>query len=235
MDAMCGRFVVAGERDDLLRLFEVEFQGEDLPAPSWNVRPTDRIPVVIESGRGGTPRRRRLEGARWALTPPFSKTLATRPPLFNARAETAAEKPSFRDAVRSRRAIIPASGYYEWRTEGSRKTPFYIRPAEGLIAFAGLYSWWKDAALAEDDPARWHLTATILTRDAVGALAEVHDRTPVALPRDWWSAWLDPTVEGDRSLVDAAVRASAPVAEAMVLHEVAPLPNDDRADMIDPL
>ena len=232
---MCGRFVVAGERRDLLGLFEIELEGDNLPAASYNIRPTDRINVVVESVKGDETPVRRLEGARWALTPSFSPTLATKFPTFNARSETVAEKPMFAASVRSKRALIPASGYYEWKTAGKEKPPFYIHPPEGMIGLAGLYSWWKDASLADDDPARWHLTTTILTREAGGWLREIHDRTPVPLPPDWWDDWLDPTIEGDQSFVDAAAEASVSVVDALSVHEVAPIRGDDRADLIAPL
>lgn len=235
MAVMCGRFVVAGERRDLLGLFEIELEGDNLPANSWNIRPTDRVSIVVESVTADEPPVRRLEGARWALTPSFSPTLQTKFPTFNARSETVAEKPMFAASVRSKRAIIPASGYYEWKTDGKEKTPFYIHAPEGMIGFAALYSWWKDASLADNDPARWHLTTTILTSDAGGWLREIHDRTPVTLPPDFWDDWLDPTIEGDQSFVDAAVDASIPVAQALAVHEVAPIRGEDRAHLINPL
>ena len=129
----------------------------------------------------------------------------------------------------------PASGYYEWKTEGKQKTPFYIHPGEGMMAFAGLYSWWRDQSKEDDDPGRWVLTATILTMDAVSALRDIHDRTPVTLPAEWWSDWLDPGIAGDQSFVNAAVAASVPEAEALARHEVAPIRGDDRAELINPL
>ena len=232
---MCGRFVVAGERRDLLGLFEIELEGDDLPLASFNIRPTDRVAIVVESVRGDETPVRRLEGARWALTPSFSPTLVTKFPTFNARSETVAEKPMFAGSVRSKRAIIPASGYYEWKTEGTVKTPFYIHAPEGMIGFAGLYSWWKDASLNADDPARWHLTTTILTGEATGWLREIHDRVPVTLPPDWWDDWLDPTIEGDQTFVDAAVDASVAVVDSLEVYEVAPIRGDDRAELINPL
>ena len=234
MGWMCGRFVVAGERRDLLGLFEIEIEGDGIPGPSWNIRPTDQIPVVIDSVRGDELPVRRLAVARWSLTPSSSPTLATPFPTFNARSETAAEKPAFAASVRSKRALIPASGYYEWKTEGTVKTPYYIHPPEGMMAFAGLYSWWRDASLAADDPARWVLTATILTREAVGELRAIHDRSPVALPREWWDDWLDPTIEAEQSFVDAAVLASLPVSESLEAREVAPLRGEDRAELVNP-
>ncbi|MEY2847965.1 MAG: hypothetical protein RI885_630 [Actinomycetota bacterium] len=231
---MCGRFVVAGERRDLLGLFEIEFEGDELPGDSWNVRPTDQVKVVIETAKGG-PTVRRLESARWSLVPAFAPSLKTKAPTFNARSESAAEKPFFAKAVRSARAIIPASGYYEWKTEGGVKTPHYVHAESGMIAFAGLYSWWRDRALADDDPVRWHLTTTILTRDAVGALADIHPRTPVTLPPQLWKAWLDPDTLGDAHLVEAAVAASLPEAEQLVITPVAPIGNVDHAGLIEPL
>ena len=235
MTHMCGRFVVAGERRDLLGLFEVEVEADDLPPKSWNIRPTDQINVIIDSVKPDQPKVRRLESARWSLTPSFSKTLAMKGPTFNARSESVAEKPMFKNSARSKRALIPASGYYEWKTEGKQKTPFYIHPGEGMLAFAGLYSWWRDHSKEDDDAERWVLTATILTMDAVGALRDIHDRTPVTLPAEWWSDWLDPGIAGDQSFVNAAVAASVPEAEALARHEVAPIRGDDRAELINPL
>ena len=232
---MCGRFVNAGERRDIIGLFEVEVEADDLPPRSWNIRPTDPIDVVIDTAKDDAPRVRRLEAARWSLTPSFSPTLKMKGPTFNARSESAGEKSMFRNSVRSKRALIPASGYYEWHTEGKVKTPYFIHPREGMIGFAGLYSWWRDRSKADDDPDRWVLTATILTMDAVGGLRDIHPRTPVILPARWWDDWLDPAIEGDQALVDAAVAAAIPAAEALELREVAPLTNDDRAELINPL
>ena len=232
---MCGRFVVAGEHRDLLGLFEIELEGHNLPEASWNIRPTDQIAVVIDSMKSDEPPIRRLESARWSLTPGHSPTLATKFPTFNARADSAADKPFFSSAVKSKRAIIPASGYYEWKTQDTVKRPIYIHPQEGMIGFAGLYSWWRDPSRSAEDPARWHLTATILTTDALGDLRDIHDRMPVTLPQEWWDDWLDPTVDGDQALVDAAVEASAEVAESLVLREVAPIKNDGGPELINPL
>ncbi|HEU0257251.1 MAG TPA: SOS response-associated peptidase family protein, partial [Microbacteriaceae bacterium] len=121
-------------------------------------------------------------------------------------------RPTFRGLVRSRRAVIPASGYYEWRHAGdTRAEPYYIHPAEGLLYFAGLYSWWADPARPRDDPGRWHLTTTILTRAAVGDIRRLHDRAPVTLPDDLVAAWVDPRTAGDAAFVAAAVDAATPV------------------------
>ena len=219
---MCGRFAVDNEINELIELFVA--QGGDVGdwRPSWNIRPTDPVPVVLESAKTGSAERR-LELARWSLVPSFAKELKLSYPTFNARSEDVAAKATFKSSVVSKRAIIPASGYYEWRTVGGVKTPFYIHDPSGEMAFAGLYSWWRNPALAQDDPARWVLSATILTMAAVPALAEIHNRTPVPLPRDLGDDWLSTDVTGDQGLVDAAVAAAVPVASRLAFHEVAPL------------
>lgn len=231
---MCGRFVVSDTTPDLVAVFDVDTVGDGLPEPNWNVRPTDPIPVVIESKKDG-PVVRRLEAARWSLVPSFAKELKSPYPTFNARAEDAASKATFKASVASKRALIPADGYYEWHTVGNTKTPYFIHPPEGeSMAFAGLYSWWRDPAKADGDPSRWVLSATILTTAAEGALAGIHERVPVVLDMEFWEQWLDPTVVGDQSLVDAAVAASRPVAQELEFHQVAPL-GENGPELIEPV
>lgn len=224
--------------DDLIVEFVAE--GGDFSEwhPGWNIRPTDPVATVFETageqtagetGVSGTTTRR-LEPARWALTPGWSKTLKTKVPMFNARSEGITEKPSFRAAIASTRALIPASGYYEWQTDPvtGHKTPFLIRAANGeTMAFAALYSWWKDHSLAENDPNRWTLTTTILTADAVHTLDHIHDRNPVPLPRDWWDEWLSTTATADQNFVNAAVAAAIPVAESLQIIEIAKVSDDN--------
>lgn len=230
---MCGRFVISDTAPDLVALFDIDTVGEGLPEPSWNVRPTEQIPVVIESNQEG-PVVRRLEAARWSLVPSFSKELKLKYPTFNARSEGVATSSAFRASLQGKRALIPADGYYEWHTVGKRKTPYFIHSDEGPIAFAGLYSWWRDRTKADDDPARWVLTATIMTADATGGLADIHDRIPVMLPPEFWSTWLDPERKGDQSLVDQAVAASRPMVPELRFHEVAPL-GDNGPELIEPV
>jgi putative SOS response-associated peptidase YedK len=217
---MCGRFIITDTAPDLVAMFDVEVEGENLPEPSWNVKPTEGIPVVLESAKQDPPVRR-LEAARWSLVPSGSPDLVPGYPTFNARAESVGQKPAFAPSVASRRALIPATGYFEWHTEGATKTPYFVASDDGLpLAFAGLYSWWRNPALADTHPARWVLTATILTTDAHGPLTEIHERMPVTLPEEWWDQWLDPRIVGDQALVDAAVLASHALAETLDFHEV---------------
>ena len=198
--------------------------------PGWNIRPTDPVAVVLESMKDGHEPMRRLELARWSLTPAWSKTLKMKVPTFNARSEGITEKASYRASIRSKRALIPAAGYYEWQTDPAtkKKKPFYLRGPEGeMMAFAGIYSWWKDHSLPDDDPRVWTLTTTILTADSVHTLDHIHDRNPVPLPRAFWSDWLDPRIEGTQDFVDAAVAAAVPVAESLEIMELNAVTDDE--------
>ena len=224
---MCGRLVVSNTTSELVSVFDAA--GGDFHAwqPSWNIKPTETVPVVIYSGAGGDEAVRRLEPARWSLTPSWSKELKTKFPTFNARAEGITDKATWRGPIKTHRALVPATGYFEWQTDPTmkKKTPFYIHhPDDELLAFAGLYSWWKDHSKADDDPTLWILTTTILTSSAVDELLHIHDRNPVPLPKDWWDHWLNPELIGDQHFVDAAVQAALPVAASLEIVQVAPLP-----------
>ena len=193
---------------------------------AFNITPTQRIPVLIDSERD---RELRFTRAHWSLIPPWSDTLRVKFPTFNARSEGILEKRTWRKPVQSHRAIVFARGYYEWQGEKGHKTPFFIRyPHNQLMGFAGLYSWWQDKSKEEDDPDRWVLTATILTSDAVQTLADIHDRNPVILPEDLWLHWIDPTIVGDQALVDDAVRAGVSEAGGLVFDQVAPFTVHDQ-------
>jgi putative SOS response-associated peptidase YedK len=220
---MCGRFVMSRTAGDLVALFDVDIEGAGLPGPSWNVAPTQRIPVIIDAVNRGAatdqdapPVLRRLESARWGLVPTASA------PLFNARIETAAEKPAFREAVASRRAAIPASGYYEWLVapDGAKTPQFVSGGDDEPILFAGLYEWWRNPAAAADDPGRWLLSTTILTRAGAGPLASLHERMPVFLEPGLMEDWLDPSTAGDAQLLADISLAAEELADDMVFHTV---------------
>jgi putative SOS response-associated peptidase YedK len=231
---MCGRFISTDTAPDLAAMFDVEHEGENLPEPSWNVAPPEQIPVVLESAKSGSVVRR-LESARWSLVPGFATRLTSTPPTFNARSEDVSETAAFAPSMAARRALIPAAGYFEWRAEDGETTPYFIHADDGLpLAFAGLYAWWRNPALAEDDPARWLLSATILTQAATGRLRTIHERMPVVLPEEAWDQWLDPHTVGDQGFVDAAVAASAESMAGLTFHEVAPLVGD-RPESIEPV
>lgn len=231
---MCGRFAVASEINELIEEFVAEGGNPNDWRPSYNIRPTEPVPVVLESDKTGTVERR-LETARWSLVPSWSKELKSKYPTFNARSEDVASKASFKASVVSKRALIPATGYFEWQTVDGTKTPYFIR-STSLIAFAGLYSWWRNPAVADDDDSRWVLSTTMLTMPSVPSLASIHDRNPVPLPRDFWDEWLSPGIDGDQHFVDAAVALAVPVASELTFHRVAPLSNSvNDASLIEPV
>lgn len=197
---MCGRYTLYAHEDDLATLFEVK------PYPlteRYNIAPSQAVPVVFERGDG----QRELTSMRWGLVPHWAKDAsAFKLNLFNARSETAAEKPSFRDAMRSGRCLIPASGFYEWRDDGDGKQPYYVHRHDGnTMAFAGLYSAWTKG----DQPL---LSCTILTASANDDLAPLHDRMPVILETDAWQRWLDP-FERDAQAVEDLL---APAADGLL-------------------
>lgn len=214
---MCGGYALAEPTEVLEDVFHVDLVGKNLPAPSWNIRPTNQVPVVVDTVDPAGKSHRRLESARWSLIPTWVKGEPPKFSTFNARSEEAATKASWRDAVKSKRCLVPASGYYEWVVEDGVKVPHYIHSDETL-AFAGLYSWWR---AIETDP--WMLTATILTMPTVPELAAIHDRNPVPIPQDFWATWLDLKDSGSQELVDAAVRAAIPIAAGLSEYRVGPI------------
>ncbi|NBR62453.1 MAG: SOS response-associated peptidase, partial [Actinobacteria bacterium] len=138
--------------------------------------------------------RRQLHSARWGLIPRNTQGPATTPLHNNARIETVLQKPTFRNAVLRQHCVMPVSGYYEWQIkEDGSKQPFYINAGdEGMLALAGIYDWWLDPTKRQDDPSRWLLSFSILTKDAAKPLATIHERNPILLSSSAMAEWLDP-------------------------------------------
>lgn len=144
---------------------------------------------------------------------------------YNARIESAHVKPAFAESTKSMRAIIPASGYYEWKS----RRPFYFHaPDDSPLFLAGLYSWWRQAPTSP-----WILTAAIITCPAAEEFADIHDRMPLQVPRDMADVWLDPSKDGE-PLLRAAENAGIGISRALRFHEVAAL-SGDGAHLIQPL
>ncbi|MFE2378004.1 SOS response-associated peptidase [Streptomyces sp. NPDC059398] len=181
---MCGRFAASRGPEDLAEVFGVEKGDPAEPvAPDWNVAPTKTVQVVLERPlKDAASRRpvRQLRNLKWGLVPSWAKSPEGAARMINARAETVQEKPSFRRAFAARRCLVPADGYYEWMTEQderrlevegkkkrTRKQPYFVTPADGsVMAFAGLYEFWRDPALPGDHPQAWWATCAILTTEA---------------------------------------------------------------------
>lgn len=185
---MCGRFGLIPTAEQVEELFGLA-DLEDFP-PRYNIAPTQPILIVIDGppqqpGSNLPPRRSLL--VRWGLMPGWLKDPKGFPLLINARSEEAATKPAFRAAMRHRRVLIPASGFFEWRKIGPKeKQPYWIRPRHGgVIAFGGLMETWSDASGSEID------TGAILTTAANDDLAPIHDRMPVVIKPENFERWLD--------------------------------------------
>ncbi|HJU81245.1 MAG TPA: SOS response-associated peptidase [Acidimicrobiia bacterium] len=181
---MCGRFSLSGDIDFYADYFGASAVVEGLP-PSWNVAPTDQVYVVAE--REG---KRVLETMKWGLVPHWAKS--TKSIQINARSETVATTPAFRDSFARKRCLIPADGFYEWESPEKGRIPHWIHRADGFpVGFAGIWS------TRRDDNGEWTRTCSILTTKGRGVVASLHDRMPIALPSESWTTWLD------RSLTDA--------------------------------
>jgi len=190
---MCGRYVLAARLEQIAKYFNGEVAHEGLWTwePNWNMAPAIVAPVIALNGLG----ERSVVPMRWGLHPHWRKEMPEGRPLFNARVETASEKPSFRTPWKRRRALVPMNGWYEWEGVTSPKTPNYIHPAEpGLSAFAGLWDQWRV------DEGITLLSFTILTTPAIGPIKHLHHRMPVRLPPDQWQNWLDPDARPERTI-----------------------------------
>jgi len=248
---MCGRFVSARKRLELLEEFAVERDRvADDRNPDYNVAPTRRVYAVMDrsekaddekAAEPASPPRRELRLVRWGLVPSWAKDAAGGARMINARAETVAVKPAFRGAFARRRCIIPADGYYEWQTEPDTKAkqPFYIyRSDGGILCFAGLYELWRDGSVPPDHEDAWLWTGTIITTDATDEVGKIHDRTPMVIPRESWDDWLDPANKDKELLLATMLAATSAGAGGLVSHPVSTAVNSVRnngPDLIKPL
>jgi putative SOS response-associated peptidase YedK len=176
---MCGRFALIVDASVLADVFDVDPPRE--LKPRFNIAPTQMIPIIRIGS--GTPRECAM--VRWGLVPSWAKDEKIGARMINARGETVAEKPSFRSAVKDRRCLIPASGFYEWVTTESGKQPHYIHFEDDRpFAFAGLWERWSKGEGGPLD------TCTIITTTPNERIADLHDRMPVILPPDRYDEWL---------------------------------------------
>jgi putative SOS response-associated peptidase YedK len=166
---MCGRYALHSNPEVVALLFGLT-EVPDYP-PRYNIAPTAQVLVIREGGAAMV---------RWGLVPRWAKDPSMGAKMNNARAETVAEKPSFREAYRKRRCLIPANGFFEWKAEGSVKQPYYIRPSGGaLFAFAGLWEQWNDLQ-----------TCAVITTEANEKMAAVHERMPVIVSPAEYADWM---------------------------------------------
>ena len=232
---MCGRYASSSRPEDLVEEFEVDedrtaqfarsilVAPQNPPAgePDYNMAPTKQARVVLTRAVRGEPDAdptRQLRLLTWGLVPSWSKDVKVGLRMINARAETLLEKSSFAPAASARRCLVPADGWYEWQVSPTavdgkgkpRRQPFFVHRSDGApLAMAGLYEFWRDRSLDEDDPNAWLTTYAIITSAAEPGLDRIHERQPLVLEREDWADWLDPS-QADPVSVKAHLESSEP-------------------------
>lgn len=220
---MCGRFTQHHSPGEIAARFGVT--QTSLPIePAYNIAPTQPVAVITQDGD------RRLETHRWGLIPSWSRDPDLNKGLINARAETLAEKPSFKYALTRRRCLIPADGFYEWKKESSGRQPMYMRLRDGnLFAFAGLWEEWQSP---DGSPLR---TCAIITVAPNELLAPIHNRMPAILTREQEAVWLDPTLRNPADVLPLLQPYSAERMEAYPVSRRVNAPVANDPECIQPL
>ena len=210
---MCGRYTLV-RGDKIKTVFNVTVAADLRLVGRYNIAPSQLAPVITNQSA-------QLQLFKWGLIPSWAKDPKIAFKMINARAETLAEKPAFRAALKRRRCVIPADGFYEWRADSAgKKTPVYIqRTDEEIFAFAGLWDTWHEPQGGEVS------TFAIITTTANALIRPIHDRMPVILPQEGVTAWL---TAGELTAPEAVAWLKPYPAEAMKLHAVSPLVNSAR-------
>ncbi len=224
---MCGRFTLHTPKALLAGRFDVDLSHVGELAPHYNIAPSQFVLTLRRRGEERVP-----ELLRWGLVPHWAKPLEKLPPLINARVETLATRPAYRDSLRRKRCLVLADGFYEWRSGGDRKapkTPFWISLADGEpFGMAGLWAVWQPPAEPEAEPEAPVVSCTIVTGPANAAVSALHPRMPLILPRERAESWLDPGLDGQP---ERALECLVPVeAEALRSHPVSTRVNSPHAD-----
>jgi len=221
---MCGRFEIHSAIAIIAKLFGIDTFNADIK-PNYNIAPTQDIAIIVREGS-----KKKLIACRWGFVCSWSKDMSQAYKLINARAETVAEKPSFRDAFLKQRCLVVADGFYEWQKVGATKKPMYIHLKSGKpIGFAGLYNSWTSP---EGEKI---CTSTIITTDANEILAPIHDRMPVITPEDKFETWLGPEQQ-DKDILKTILKPYP--AEELEIYEISPKVNSVKyssPDIIQPV
>ncbi len=182
---MCGRFVLSSSAKAI-----ADYLNSDVPEvfeSRYNIAPT--TPVLAKTAKN-------LTFLRWGLLPSWAKDIKMANRMFNARAETVSEKPSFKNAFKRRRCLIPASGFYEWKAENAGKQPYFCHINQSLFSFAGIWEQWQDAA------GNYLQSCAILTTAAIGEMAKIHHRMPIVIRESNQPDWLDHSTESTAVAMD---------------------------------
>ena len=214
---MCGRYNLITDANALIDFFQIEQTLPDTSTlkPRYNIAPGQGVPIVRDTGDG-----RELAFTRWGLVPHWSKEENPKYSTINARAETVAEKPTYRDALKRKRCLIPATGFFEWAQEDGQKIPQLIRLAEGeLFAFAGLWDHWEKEGEGFD-------SCSIIVTSANQTMRPIHDRMPVILNSSQYNTWLN-TRHHNRAQLEALL---VPYSGALVIYPVSRHVNNPKHD-----
>ncbi len=221
---MCGRYSLSCSAEDLAAHFDL------LEAPvlqaRYNIAPTQPV-LIIRNDENNA--RRLPEHVVWGLIPPWADDPQIGSRMINARSETAADKPAFRAAMKYRRCLVPADGFYEWKATGGGKQPYHVRRADaGLFAFAGLYEHWTGPNGEQID------SCTILTTAPNALLEPIHDRMPVILPTSRYARWLDRRKQDGQQVADLLQPCPADELEAVAVSRRVNSPKNDEPSLIEP-
>ena len=219
---MCGRYAITTAPEAIRQLFGY-LEQPNLP-PRYNVAPTQPVPIVRM-----TEEKRHFALVRWGLIPAWVKDPRTFSLVINARGDSVLDKPAFKNAMKYRRCLFPADGFYEWERKGERKQPYFVRrKGGGPLAFAGLWESWMGPNGEEQE------TAAIITTGASASIAHIHDRMPVIVAPEAFDSWLDPKVDAEMAMAviqpakDETIE-HYPVSRAVNRHE------NDTAKLVEPL
>lgn len=228
---MCGRFTLTADPESIRKAFAlagVDSATLEQWQPRYNVAPSQAIAAIIENADGI----RQLELLKWGLIPSWAKDPKIGYQMINARGETVAEKSSYRVALKKRRCLIPADGFYEWKKENTKKkTPMYIQLQSGEpFAFAGLYESWR---ASESEP--WVKTCTIITTEPNSLMESIHDRMPVILKPQDYETWLSPKEVATVELLSLLKPYPASEMKAAQVSTLVNSPSNDSPECIQPV
>jgi putative SOS response-associated peptidase YedK len=224
---MCGRYTLTANTDTIIKRFDIkDFQGEH--KPRYNIAPTQNNPVVVLNKK----QERIIYPMRWGLIPSWAKDETIGYKMINARVETIAEKPSFKNVLHNRRCLVPADGYYEWQKTGKpgRKPPYRIvLKSRELFAFAGLWDAWKN----QDEETV--CSYTIITTEADDLVGKIHPRMPIILRPENEDIWLDPTLKDTEGLMRLLDPCPSKFTEMYEVSSLVGRANTDGEELIQPI
>jgi len=226
---MCGRYLSLSSPDALAERFAASTVKLEAAQPRYNVAPSTQVPAVIEHDGD-----RRLGAIRWGFVPRWAKQLKGSPQPINARVETVASNRMFATAFERHRCLLPADGFYEWldRGEDRRKQPFHIADPDGEpLAFAGIWSVWRDPAAEDAEPLS---TAAIITTAAAGEMERIHHRMPLILPASLWDDWLAADEDDAPHLLETIQALGAPRLTATPISDRVNNVRNDGPELLEP-